>query len=434
MISTLGATLYELLTSKPPFFRGTMTVILGQVTTQTPASMEERRRELGIVGRSDIPREWEETVAACLAKEPEERPASAGEVAERLGLYAVAQVPAIPLPEPPVLEEAVPQDPVPIAPGRASPVGACIIVLVLAAACAGALTWGRGRFRAATERAATPPPAALPATPPLRASIAVAHTTPARLGALASGPTPIATSPPIAPASLPLEQASLDKPFVNSLGMRFVPVPIKGGKTAGHKVLFSVWDTRVQDYEAFVKATGHPYEPPSYPQGPTHPVSNVGWRDAHQFCIWLSNKEGIIYRLPRDHEWSCAVGIGDLEDPNLPGEEKDGKAPGYPWGGTYPPPAKVGNYAPILKIDEFEYTSPVGSFFPNRYGLYDMGGNVWQWCMDLDPTNHLLRGGAWHSGTEAFLRSSSRGHVEGIHTRPDARGFRCAISLKETGR
>ena len=81
-IYALGATIYELLTSKPPFYSGDIPF---QVRESTPRPMAERRRELEISG-DEIPREWEDTVAACLAKVPSHRPADMAELAERLGL------------------------------------------------------------------------------------------------------------------------------------------------------------------------------------------------------------------------------------------------------------------------------------------------------------------------------------------------------------
>ena len=81
-IYALGATLYELLTSRPPFFTGD---IATQVQTAMPPALAERRSELAIAGES-IPVAWEETIAACLAKDPAQRPQTAGEVAARLGL------------------------------------------------------------------------------------------------------------------------------------------------------------------------------------------------------------------------------------------------------------------------------------------------------------------------------------------------------------
>lgn len=80
-IYALGATIYELLTGKPPFFRGQ---ILAQVISETPASMAERRAEFGITGLPPIPEVWEKAVAACLAKEPGDRSQTAGDVLDLL--------------------------------------------------------------------------------------------------------------------------------------------------------------------------------------------------------------------------------------------------------------------------------------------------------------------------------------------------------------
>jgi len=119
-------------------------------------------------------------------------------------------------------------------------------------------------------------------------------------------------------------------PFENSLGMLFLPVPITGGPTAGRKVMFSVWDTRVRDYEVFARETKREMEDAGFPQGADHPVVKVSRDDAHAFCAWLTARERAsgelpethAYRLPSDHEWSCAAGIGDLEDALASPEEK----------------------------------------------------------------------------------------------------------------
>jgi serine/threonine protein kinase len=82
-IYSFGATLYELLTGKPPFFSGG---VESQIREKTPPSVAARREALNVSGDKGVPAQWEETIAACLAKDPALRPQTAGEVAHRLGL------------------------------------------------------------------------------------------------------------------------------------------------------------------------------------------------------------------------------------------------------------------------------------------------------------------------------------------------------------
>lgn len=191
----------------------------------------------------------------------------------------------------------------------------------------------------------------------------------------------------------------------NSLGMKFQPV-------AGRKLLFSVWEVRVQDYQAFVKFSGRKWEKPEFHQEANHPAVNVSWDDAEAFCQWLSSREGKSYRLPTDEEWSWAVGIGDRENGSAPKDKDAGLPSEYPWGTSWPPPLASGNYDASLHLDAYEYTCPVGTFPANELGLYDLEGNVREWCEDLyDPDRkgrHVIRGGAWLMKTKATMLSSWR--------------------------
>jgi formylglycine-generating enzyme required for sulfatase activity len=218
----------------------------------------------------------------------------------------------------------------------------------------------------------------------------------------------------------------------------------------------------VRDYAEYAREKGITPEEPSFEQGPTHPVVMVDWDDANAFCGWLTEKErasGRIgqwdeYRLPSDHEWSCAVGIGRLEKAEDRPDAKSAKIEDvYPWGTAWPPPKGAGNYgqAPANagmrspyggvpkgagndgqgdNVDEFEFTSPVGSFSANQNGLYDLGGNVSQWCEDWTGTKRefrVLRGGDFIAAGEVFLRSSRRwgGHPS---DRRGQYGFRCVLA------
>jgi WD40 repeat protein len=86
------------------------------------------------------------------------------------------------------------------------------------------------------------------------------------------------------PATLNIASITKDQPYINSLAMKFVPVP-------GTNVLFSIWETRVEDYEVFVKATKRDWPKPSFGQTNEHPAVNVSWDDATAFCEWLTEQE-----------------------------------------------------------------------------------------------------------------------------------------------
>ncbi len=265
-------------------------------------------------------------------------------------------------------------------------------------------------------------------------------------------------------------EATKDAPFVNTLGMKFVPVPIVTGPTAGQRVLFGVWDVRVQDYAIYAaanpKADGawKTQNKDGVAAGGEldHPVVGVSWDDAQAFCAWLTEKEqaegklpkGMKYRLPSDEEWSWAVGMPP-ELGTTPAEKQQKNSVDFPWGKDYPPTKKVGNYGdeafhakfPVKKNgkdnkmendkwiegynDGYATTSPVGSFPANAYGLYDMGGNVWQWCEDWFDASHkdrVMRGASWTLFNSGPLLSSFRYHFPTTY-RFYNYGFRCVVSV-----
>jgi formylglycine-generating enzyme required for sulfatase activity len=270
-----------------------------------------------------------------------------------------------------------------------------------------------------------------------------------------------------APAAALFKGPKPGQRWENSLGMKFVPVP-------GTNVLFSIWETRVQDFEAFVKATSHnagelwrlPVNPSAaalaadqrsaylaehqgFSQTPLHPVTHVNWNDAVAFCRWLTEKEraagnlsaGQEFRLPTDAEWSRAVGLS-AESGATP-EDKDRKKIEYvyPWGAGFPPPIGSGNYSGegdgwSGKIDGYtdgaKYTAKVGSYTANRLGIHDLGGNVWEWCSDwfnAERKERVIRGGSFVQGAPGVLLSSHHSRMP-----PGTRdffnlGFRCVVAV-----
>jgi hypothetical protein len=209
---------------------------------------------------------------------------------------------------------------------------------------------------------------------------------------------------------LPTDNSATPENFVNSLGHRLVRIP----ETS---VSFSVWPVRVSDYTRFVREAGRAWKPAGFPQKPDHPAVRINFYDAQAFCRWLTETErangllpiGLEYRLPRDDEWSAAVGTsGEISGP--PKWRAGGLASTYAWGSTWPPPRNSGNYDQSLGVDSYPYTSPVAAFEPNQYGLYDMNGNVYEWIEDdYDESGQgCLRGGSWPDNKEESINISNR--------------------------
>ncbi len=217
--------------------------------------------------------------------------------------------------------------------------------------------------------------------------------------------------------------------WTNTLEMRFIEGILPGVKV-------SAWETRVQDFQAFVTASEGKFSPADFPQDGTHPVVGVSWQEAQAFCRWLTNAErasgkiasNAYYRLPTDREWSVLVGLAE-EKTGTPRELDEDHEWGHLWGVVWPAPQGVGNFGPDMEVDDFLWTAPVGSFAPNSWGLYDLAGNVWEWCEDWYDHNQryrVLRGGGWRVETYRNHLATDR-HAHRPDARVDCYGFRCVL-------
>ncbi len=137
------------------------------------------------------------------------------------------------------------------------------------------------------------------------------------------------------------------------------------------------------------------------PDSDRRPVEQVSWYDAIEFCARLSKLTGREYRLPSEAEWEYACRAGTTT-PFYFGETITGELANYRASETYAGEAK-GEYR--------EETTSVGQFLPNAFGLYDMHGNVWEWCADT-----------WHDNYDGAPRDGSVWTENGDDNRSPPRG------------
>ncbi len=170
----------------------------------------------------------------------------------------------------------------------------------------------------------------------------------------------------------------------------------------------------------FVQDPKYTWKNPGFAQTDEHPVVNVSWNDTQKFCAWLSRQEGKTYRLPTEAEWeyACKAGTNTLWSH---GDDPEGVAR---VGNTADATAKekINFKNAISARDGYVFTAPVGKFPANAFGLYDMHGNVFEWCDDVyDAKLYLKRSGTIPtpdprvaSGSEyRVLRGGSWGNYAG---------------------
>jgi formylglycine-generating enzyme required for sulfatase activity len=136
---------------------------------------------------------------------------------------------------------------------------------------------------------------------------------------------------------------------------------------------------------------------PSGFKGEKRPVEKVSWNQAVEFCQKLSAREGETYRLPSEAEWEYACRAGTTT-PFYFGETITSDLVNYD--GNYP-------YGSAPKGTYRKETTEVGQFPPNAFGLYDMHGNVWEWCADIFHDNYQgapIDGSVWEKGGKGRVR------------------------------
>jgi formylglycine-generating enzyme len=189
---------------------------------------------------------------------------------------------------------------------------------------------------------------------------------------------------------------------------------IEANETPRHTVMLDGFEigrlevTNTQ-YAAFVTATGYSndkWKETNKPGKEDFPAINISSIDAVAYCEWLSKVTGRKYRLPTEAEWEYAAGGNQLVR--------------FSWGNGWDPAlANAGK--------QHQETMRVAGFTPNTFGLYDMTGNVWEWCSDwykdsyysespqsnpqgpAEGISRVMRGGAWNS-PEQYSRITFRSH------------------------
>ena len=172
---------------------------------------------------------------------------------------------------------------------------------------------------------------------------------------------------------------------------------------------------------------------PLVEHGPDYAATYITWDEAVEFCRRLSDQEGAEYRLPTEAEWEYACRAGSTTSYSF-GNERH-QLTNYAW-----------HDQNAYKAGE-QYPHPVGQKLPNHWALYDMHGNVWEWCSDwygpyddeqdklIDPTgpengrHHVWRGGSFSESAEN-TRSASRLSFGRVGYRPEfAAGFRVVATF-----
>ena len=518
-IYSLGCTLYHMLAGRVPFPEGGVAEKLLHHLTQAPTELAELA--------PDVPEGLSGVVQRMMAKRPEDRYQTPGEVAGALlpwvapaavtppsGVMAdpvsVSQdttstsTPSTPGPvdEPPTgagSDVGEPSRPRAVPPWVWGAVGGAVLAGVAAI-----VFWPRPPTRRAgppqAESPSTVQRVLTPRSDPGDRDVQPAPEKPTTARATPAQPpedTTEAERPPT-PDVRTARRTDPSRDFANTIGMTMVYIPpgtfrmgsaLSGAELAekfgGREKMFydeypahpvtitkgfhlSAHEVTVGQFRQFVEATGHKtdaetggqtfrggktggrtfgrgrrmawrddawWRKPGIAQQDSHPVVFVSWNDAVAFCRWLSQKEGKTYRLPTEAQWEYAC-RGGTQTPHW-------------WGDDVRASATAANIRdqPPYRSDGHAFTAPVGSYRANGFGLYDMAGNVWEWCHDrhfrdyysispaTDPQGpatgvpRAIRGGGWGNLLREARSAGRRGGNPA--QRDPSLGFRVALSAPD---
>jgi len=264
-------------------------------------------------------------------------------------------------------------------------------------------------------------------------------------------PSTVVSKPPEPAPKLPTAPSGPLPTITNSIGMQLALIPAgqvlmgssskvldydaSDNEMPQHRVRITrpfylgIYEVTQGQFRRFVEETGYTDGPKEWQeqfrtQNDDHPGTYVNWQDAAEFCKWLSAKEGQTYRLPTEAEWEYAYRAGTQTRFSF--GDADEVLSEYAWFS-----ANAGNT-----------THPVGQKKPNAWGLFDMQGNVCEWCADWYDAKYyesspqdnpagpavgskrVFRGGSWNSDASS-CRAAYRIRIEPSY-RNRGLGFRLA--------
>ncbi|HZM01510.1 MAG TPA: bifunctional serine/threonine-protein kinase/formylglycine-generating enzyme family protein [Candidatus Saccharimonadales bacterium] len=393
-IYALGATLYELLSSKLPFYSGDVT---HQILHKLPEPIQDRLAAMDI--QNSVPSDVAALVMACLAKDPAQRPENARVVAGWIGMEIATR--KAPPAEEPVANPVAVADPKPAPKGKIFfTIAALLLPLVILAGAAMRIN----RQHPWNEKPAfVNLPSAPMNSPPFDLKMP-------NLVWIASG-------------SFLMGSSQIDPEMAINEGPQTQVVVSHGFWMGRHEV--------TQGEYAEVMKTN----PSKFKGNDNRPVERVSWEAAREYCLRLSGLEraagrlppDYVFRLPTEAEWEYACRAGSSTIYSFGNDATE--LPRYAW----------------YSANSKETTHPVEQKLPNAWGLYDMHGNVWEWCQDwkgsypggtvTDPAGARIgnlrvnRGGCWFD-TPTSCRSANRFNFVGS-TGLEYVGFRVVLAPKD---